>query len=85
MFAVLVDAENAQHSSIAPIMEEIATLGAEASVRRVYGDFTKINLSPWKQVSLENSFRPVNAFSFVSGKGSSDAVMIIEAMEVRLP
>jgi uncharacterized LabA/DUF88 family protein len=82
MYAVLVDAENAKYSSLAPIMEEIATLGADASVRRVYGDFTKPNLAPWKQVSLELSFRPVNAFSYVSGKGSSDAVMIIEAMEL---
>ena len=80
-YAVLVDAENAQWSSLAPIMEEVAALGADSSVRRIYGDFSKHNLSPWKQVSLELSFRPVNAFSYISGKGSSDAVLIIEAMD----
>mmetsp|Transcript_63473 Transcript_63473/g.124644 ORF Transcript_63473/g.124644 Transcript_63473/m.124644 type:complete len:317 (-) Transcript_63473:112-1062(-) len=82
MYAVLVDAENAQHSSLELIMEEIATMGADATVRRVYGDFTKPNLAPWKQVSLELSFRPVNAFSYIGGKGSSDAVMIIDAIEL---
>ena len=44
-FAVLVDAENANYSSLSSIMEEIKTMGADASVRRVYGDFTKACLA----------------------------------------
>jgi uncharacterized protein (TIGR00288 family) len=81
-YAVLVDAENAKYSSLRPIVEEVATLGGDASVRRVYGDFTKSCLAPYKQTSLELSFRPITAFSYVSGKGSSDAVMIIDAMDL---
>ena len=81
-FAVLVDAENAQHLSLGSIIEEIAAMGGDSVLRKIYGDFSKPNLGAWKQVSLEHSFRPVNTFSYVSGKGSSDAVMIIEAMEI---
>ena len=81
-YAILVDAENAQWSLLPNIIRELAEMGANTSVRRIYGDFSKPNLSPWKQTSLESSFRSVNAFSFTSGKGSSDAVMIIEAMDL---
>lgn len=80
-YAVLLDAENAQHSALPLIMEEIAQFGS-AAVRRVYGDFSKPELRPWRQVSLDQSFRPVNAFSYVSGKGSSDSTMIIDAMDL---
>ncbi|KAJ1622520.1 NYN domain-containing protein, partial [Pavlovales sp. CCMP2436] len=81
VFAVLVDAENAKYSALSLIMKELATLGAIVTVRRIYGNFSKPNLAPWREVALANSFRPVNAFSFVSGKGTSDAIMIIEAMD----
>ena len=81
-YAILVDAENAQWSSLPNIIREVAAMGANSSVRRIYGDFSKPNLLPWKQKSLEFSFRSVNAFSYTSGKGSSDAVMIIEAMDL---
>jgi len=67
-YAVLLDAENAQHSKMPLIMEEVAQFGS-AAVRRVYGDFSKPNLLPWRKVSLDQSFRPVNAFNYVPGKG----------------
>jgi len=82
LFAVLVDAENAQYTKLEAIMEEIVSIGGQPSVRRVYGDFTKQELDPWKLTSLNLSFLPVNAFSYVPGKGTSDAAMIIDAMEL---
>eukprot|EP00966_Prymnesium_polylepis_P004244 97206-Prymnesium_polylepis.1 len=51
--------------------QELAKYGA-TSIRLVYGDFTKQALLPWRSVALNLSFRSVNAFSFTSGKGSSD-------------
>jgi len=81
-FAVLVDAENAQSSSLEYILKEVVSHGGNPTVRRIYGDFTKPNLSPWKNASLNHSFLSVNAFSYVSGKGSSDAAMMIEAMDL---
>jgi DUF971 family protein len=80
-YAVLVDAENTQYSRMEPIMEELAKYGA-TSIRLVYGDFTKQSLFPWRSVALDLSFRSVNAFSFTAKKGSSDAAMIIDAMDM---
>jgi len=80
-YAVLVDAENTQYSRMELVMEELAKFGT-TSIRLVYGDFTKPSLSPWRTVALDLSFRSVNAFSFTAGKGSSDAAMIIDAMDI---
>ena len=82
MYAVLVDADNAQAYTVKPILEEIVALGGDASVRRVYGDFTKQELQPWRDTALKYSFLPVNAFNYVSGKGNSDAALMIDAMEL---
>ena len=78
---MLVDAENTSHAKMKPVMEEIAKFGV-ASVRRVYGDFTNPRLSPWQQVTLDLSFRSVQAFGYTKGKGSSDTALIIDAMDL---
>jgi len=81
-YAVLVDAENAQYTTLAAIMEEIATQGADAGIRRVYGDFTQGHLAPWTSVSLQLSFKMHLAPSYTSRKGSADAALIIDAMKL---
>lgn len=45
--AALIDADNAQASTIKELLGEIATLGT-ASVKRAYGDWTTPNLKGWK-------------------------------------
>ena len=47
--AVLIDADNAQAAVIEGILAEVARFG-EASVKRIYGDFTSPNSSSWKKV-----------------------------------
>lgn len=47
--AVLIDADNAQASVIEAILAEIAKFG-EATVKRIYGDFTSPNSASWKKV-----------------------------------
>ncbi|KAJ1477858.1 NYN domain-containing protein [Baffinella frigidus] len=80
-YAVLVDAENSSWRKMGPILEEIAKFG-DTTVRRVYGDFTMPSLAEWRQVSLELSFKPVSTMAHIPGKGSSDASLIIEAMDL---
>jgi hypothetical protein len=79
-YAVLIDAENAQHCSIPAVMAKIKSLGGNPIVRRVYGDFTNPSLLPWKK--LDCSLKPITAFSHVKGKGTSDAAMTTDAMEI---
>jgi len=45
--AVLIDADNTAPKWAEAIFEEIATLG-EASVRRIYGDFSGPHLRGWE-------------------------------------
>lgn len=47
--AVLIDADNAQAAIIENLLSEIASLG-EATVRRIYGDFTSPTSASWKKV-----------------------------------
>jgi hypothetical protein len=47
--AVLIDADNAQASVIDGILAEVARFG-EATVKRIYGDFTSPCSSSWKNV-----------------------------------
>src|SRR5574337_538374 len=53
-FAVLIDADNVRLDTITPILEEI-TRHARITVRRIYGDFTRQNLSAWKAKLAEEA------------------------------
>lgn len=79
--AVLIDADNAQASVIEGVLAEIARFG-EASVRRIYGDFTSPNSASWKKVLNQNSIKPVQQFAYTTGKNATDSTMIIDAMDL---
>lgn len=79
--AVLIDAENVPYSNIKGVMEEIAKYGTP-TIKRIYGDWTKPNISGWKNVLLENAITPIQQYSYTTGKNSSDSAMIIDAMDI---
>lgn len=70
--AVLIDADNAQAAVIEPLLEEVASLG-EATVRRIYGDFTAPTSSSWKKVLNKHSIKPVQQFAYTTGKNATDS------------
>lgn len=79
--AVLVDADNASAAVIAAVLAEVATYGT-ASVKRIYGDWTKPNLGAWKEQLLKHSIQPIQQFSYTTGKNATDSAMIIDAMDL---
>ncbi|NTH66601.1 NYN domain-containing protein [Agrobacterium rhizogenes] len=79
--ALLIDGDNASPKIIAGLLAEIANYGT-ASVKRVYGDWTKPNLNGWKECLLEHSLQPVQQFAYTSGKNATDGAMIIDAMDL---
>ncbi|WP_081162461.1 NYN domain-containing protein [Ensifer aridi] len=79
--ALLIDGDNASPKIIAGLLAEIANYGT-ASVKRVYGDWTKPDLNGWKECLLEHSLQPVQQFSYTSGKNATDGAMIIDAMDL---
>ncbi len=79
--AVLIDADNVPGRSIKAIMEEIAIYGTP-TIKRIYGDFTKPELSGWRSEMLEVGILPVQHFGYTVGKNSTDTAMIIDAMDI---
>jgi uncharacterized LabA/DUF88 family protein len=79
--AVLIDADNAQPSIIEGLLAEVAKFGT-SYVKRAYGDWTGTNLKGWKDHLLAQSIQPIQQFAYTSGKNSTDAAMIIDAMDL---
>lgn len=79
--AVLIDADNAQASVIGAILAEVAKFG-EATVRRIYGDFTSPTSASWKSVLQKHAIKPVQQFAYSTGKNATDSALIIDAMDL---
>ncbi len=81
LLAVLIDADNSSPKWADAIFEEIASLG-EASVRRIYGDFSRQQMSGWQDklptLALVPHHQPANTV----GKNSSDIALVIDAMDL---
>lgn len=79
--AVLIDADNAQAAVIEGLLAEIARFG-EATVRRIYGDFTSPSSSSWKKVLQRYAIKPVQQYAYTTGKNATDSALIIDAMDL---
>lgn len=79
--AVLIDAENVPSHHVKAMLEEITKYGVPTT-KRIYGDWTKPQITGWKNVLLENAITPIQQYSYTSGKNSSDSAMIIDAMDL---
>jgi NYN domain/OST-HTH/LOTUS domain len=79
--AVLIDADNAQAAVIEGLLAEIARFG-EATVKRIYGDFTSPASASWKKVLQRYAIKPVQQFAYSTGKNSTDSTLIIDAMDL---
>lgn len=79
--AVLIDADNAQAAVIEGLLAEIARFG-EATVKRIYGDFTASTSSSWKRVLQRYAIKPVQQFAYTTGKNATDSTLIIDAMDL---
>lgn len=81
LIAVLVDADNVSHSRMGAVLTEVARFGT-ASVKRVYGDWTKPSLISWKPVASEHVIQPIQQFANTVGKNATDSALIIDAMDL---
>ena len=79
--AVLIDADNASPRIAAGLFKEIATIG-EASVRRIYGDFSSTRLKGWAEVLATHAIMPHQNFANIAGKNASDIALVIDAMDL---
>lgn len=79
--AILIDADNAQSSSIEGLLEEIANYGI-ASIKRIYGDWSSDAMRGWKKILLEYAIQPIQQYPYTRGKNATDMKMIIDAMDI---
>lgn len=81
--AVLIDADNTFRmiDIIDELFEEISKFG-NASVRRIYGDWTDRNLGRWKEVLPKHAIQPIQQFANTKGKNATDSALIIDAMDL---
>lgn len=79
--AVLIDADNISADVVEGLLTEIASFG-EATVKRIYGDFTTQTSSKWKQCLNRYAIKPVQQFAYTTGKNATDSTLIIDAMDL---
>ncbi len=79
--AVLIDADNASPRIADGLFEEIAKIG-EASVRRIYGDFSGTGLKSWADILSRHAIIPHQNFAYTKGKNASDIALVIDAMDL---
>lgn len=79
--AVLIDGDNIPSAHVKEMMEEIAKYG-NPTIKRIYGDWTKPQLTKWKNILLENAITPIQQYGYTTGKNATDAAMIIDAMDI---
>lgn len=81
--AVLIDADNT--FNVIPIIdelfEEISKFG-DASVRRIYGDWTQPQLGRWKEILPKHAIQPMQQYANTKGKNATDSALIIDAMDL---
>lgn len=80
-FAILIDADNTSPRIAAGLFEEVAKFG-EASVRRIYGDFSSPRLKSWADILQRYAIDPYQQFAYTTGKNASDIALVIDAMDL---
>ncbi|MFE6255800.1 NYN domain-containing protein [Agromyces sp. NPDC057865] len=81
LLAVLIDADNVSPARIDSVLAEVSRYGV-ASVKRVYGDWTKPNLRSWKDAASAHVIQPIQQFDNTTGKNATDSALIIDAMDL---
>jgi uncharacterized LabA/DUF88 family protein len=79
--AVLIDADNTSPRIADGLFDEIAKIG-EASVRRIYGDFSGTRLKSWADILSKHAIIPHQNFAYTAGKNASDIALVIDAMDL---
>ena len=79
--AILIDADNASPRVLQGLFEEVASIG-DASVRRIYGDFSGTRLKGWSDVLSTYAIIPHQNFANTTGKNASDIALVIDAMDL---
>jgi uncharacterized protein (TIGR00288 family) len=79
--ALLIDADNVSHAKIGAILAELSKYGT-ANIRRAYGNWAATTLKGWTGKLHDFAIRPIQQFSYSTGKNATDIALVIDAMEL---
>ncbi|RIV80962.1 NYN domain-containing protein [Aurantiacibacter xanthus] len=79
--ALLIDADNASHAGIDPVLTVLAELG-QVNIRRAYGNWAKPTLSKWSKITHRFGLQPMQQFDLTKGKNATDMAMTIDAIDL---
>ncbi|MEW4466999.1 NYN domain-containing protein [Parasphingorhabdus sp. JC815] len=79
--ALLIDADNASHAGIDPVLTALAELGI-VNIRRAYGNWRKQALKGWVDILHKYGIEPQQQFDITKGKNATDMKMTIDAMDL---
>jgi hypothetical protein len=78
---VLIDGENASPRHARAVFEAAEALG-EATVRRIYGDFSNGRLASWSAAIRRFAIVPCHQPAHVRGKNAADIALAIDAVDL---
>ena len=79
--ALLIDADNASHVAIDPVLTVLAELG-QVNIRRAYGNWRKTALKGWIDKMHRYGIEPQQQFDITKGKNATDMKMTIDALDL---
>jgi hypothetical protein len=79
--ALLIDADNASHAGIDPVLTVLAELG-QVNIRRAYGNWAKPALANWNKITHRYGLQPMQQFDLTKGKNATDIAMTIDAIDL---
>lgn len=79
--ALLIDADNASHAAIDPVLTVLAELG-QVNIRRAYGNWRKTALKGWIDKMHRYGIEPQQQFDITKGKNATDMKMTIDALDL---
>lgn len=79
--ALIIDADNASHVGIDPVLTALAELGT-VNIRRAYGNWRKQSLKGWVDILHKYGIEPLQQFDMTKGKNATDMKMTIDAMDL---
>ena len=79
--AVLIDGENASPRHVGAVFQAAEALG-EATVRRIYGDYSNGRLASWSAAIRDFAIVPCHQPAHVRGKNAADIALAIDAVDM---
>ena len=79
--AMLIDGENAEAALLGQMLEEASKHGT-VKIRRIYGDWTRPQMSQWRGPANTYAFHTPHQIAFTPGKNATDSFLIIGAMDL---